>query len=110
MSFEFLDVFLILISGVLLESWKIFVEAAPYLIFGLGIAGILNILVPDQKIVDYLGASAGKVRSVVNASLAGLPLATMLLWSNSCSYVDKKKGSKPRCNPYPSLFRLLRQE
>lgn len=74
MSFEFIDVFLIIISGVLLESWKLFVETAPYLIFGLGVAGILNILVPDQKIVDYLGASAGKVRSVINASLAGLPL------------------------------------
>ena len=74
MSFEFIDVFLIIISGVLLESWKLFVETAPYLIFGLGVAGILNILVPDQKIVDYLGESAGKVRSVINASLAGLPL------------------------------------
>nr|WP_255679882.1 SO_0444 family Cu/Zn efflux transporter [Methanosarcina sp. DH2] len=60
--------------GILLSSWEIFVEAAPYLIFGFGIAGILNTLVPDQKIVDYLGTSAGKVRSVVNASLAGLPL------------------------------------
>jgi len=74
MSFEFLNAFLVLFSGILLESWKIFVEAAPYLIFGLGIAGLLNILVPDQKIVEYLGAPAGKVRSVVNASLAGLPL------------------------------------
>ncbi len=74
MSFEFLNVLLTLFLGILLASWEIFVEAAPYLIFGLGIAGLLNILVPDQKIVDYLGSSAGKVRSVVNASLAGLPL------------------------------------
>ena len=74
MSFEFLNACLAFFSGILLESWEIFVEAAPYLIFGLGIAGLLNILVPDQKIVDYLGASAGKVRSVINASLAGLPL------------------------------------
>lgn len=74
MNFEFLNTLLVLFSGVLLESWKIFVETAPYLIFGLGIAGLLNILVPDQKIVNYLGASAGKVRSVVNAALAGLPL------------------------------------
>ncbi|MGB9939921.1 SO_0444 family Cu/Zn efflux transporter [Methanosarcina sp.] len=74
MSFQFLNSVLALFSGILLASWEIFVEAAPYLIFGLGIAGLLNILVPDQKIVEYLGASAGKVRSVVNASLAGLPL------------------------------------
>ncbi|MHC1756524.1 MAG: SO_0444 family Cu/Zn efflux transporter [Methanosarcina sp.] len=63
-----------LLSGILLSSLGIFVEAAPYLIFGFGVAGILNTLVPDQKIVDYLGTSAGKVRSVINASLAGLPL------------------------------------
>lgn len=74
MSLEFLNSVLSLISGILLASWEIFVEAAPYLIFGFGIAGLLNVLVPDRKIVDYLGASAGKVRSVVNASLAGLPL------------------------------------
>ena len=49
-------------------------ESAPYLIFGFGVAGILNALVPDQKIVNYLGTSAGKIRSVINASLAGLPL------------------------------------
>lgn len=63
-----------LISGILISSWEIFVEAAPYLIFGFAIAGILNVLVPDQKIVEYLGTSAGKIRSVINAALAGLPL------------------------------------
>lgn len=74
MSFEFLNVIPTLFSGILIASWKIFVEAAPYLIFGFGAAGVLNVIVPDQKIVDYLGSSAGKVRSVINASLAGLPL------------------------------------
>ncbi len=74
MSFEFLSFIPVLLSGILLASWEIFVEAAPYLIFGFGVAGLLNVIVPDQKIVDYLGTSAGKVRSVINASLAGLPL------------------------------------
>ncbi|AKB18917.1 SO_0444 family Cu/Zn efflux transporter [Methanosarcina sp. WWM596] len=74
MSLEFLNFIPSLLSGILLASGKIFVEAAPYLIFGFGVAGLLNIIVPDQKIVDYLGTSAGKVRSVINASLAGLPL------------------------------------
>lgn len=63
-----------LLLGILLSSWEVFVEAAPYLIFGFAVAGILNALVPDQKIVDYLGTPAGKIRSVINASLAGLPL------------------------------------
>jgi len=74
MSFEILSFVLNSFSGILLASWGIFVEAAPFLILGLGIAGFLNIMVPDQKIIDYLGAPAGKIRSVFNASLAGLPL------------------------------------
>lgn len=74
MNFEILSFILNSFSGVLLASWEIFVEAAPFLILGLGIAGILNTMVPDQKIMDYLGAPAGKIRSVFNASLAGLPL------------------------------------
>ena len=41
---------------------------------GFGIAGLLHALIPDEKIVSYLGASAGKVRSVVNAAIAGVPL------------------------------------
>ncbi|RXA18228.1 permease [Methanosarcina sp. MSH10X1] len=74
MNLELLNPILVSFSGILLASWEIFIEAAPYLIFGFGIAGLLNVLVPDQKIVNYLGTSAGRVRSVVNASLAGLPL------------------------------------
>ncbi|MCQ1534110.1 permease [Methanosarcina sp. KYL-1] len=74
MSTEILSTLTAVISGVLLASWDIFTEAAPYLLFGFGVAGLLNVLVPDQKIIDYLGTSAGKVRSVVNASIAGLPL------------------------------------
>ncbi|HEY3363249.1 MAG TPA: hypothetical protein VGK06_15885 [Methanosarcina sp.] len=42
------------------------------------ITGLLKILVPDQNIVDYLGASAGKIRSIINASLAGLPMSPVL--------------------------------
>ena len=74
MSTEILSSVPDLLFGILISSWEVFVEAAPYLIFGFAVAGILNVLVPDKKIVDYLGASAGKIRSVIIASLAGLPL------------------------------------
>ena len=63
-----------LIVGIAGATWEIFAEAAPYLFLGFGIAGLLHALVPDEKIVSYLGASAGKVRSVVNAAIAGVPL------------------------------------
>ncbi len=101
MSFDFLNAYISLFSGILLESWEIFVEAAPYLIFGLGIAGLLNILVPDQKIVEYLGTSAGKIRSVINASLEGLPLPLC-----SCGVIPAamsiKKGEQTGARPFPS--------
>ncbi|MEA1984302.1 MAG: SO_0444 family Cu/Zn efflux transporter, partial [Euryarchaeota archaeon] len=63
-----------IIQGVLIESWNIFLEAAPYLIFGFGIAGLLHVLVPDEMVMKYLGNSAGRIRSVINASLLGVPL------------------------------------
>jgi uncharacterized membrane protein YraQ (UPF0718 family) len=74
MNFETSNAVLTLFFGILLASWEIFLEAAPYLIFGLGVAGFLNVVIPDKKIMDYLGTRAGRIRSVVNASLAGLPL------------------------------------
>ncbi|HJH29247.1 MAG TPA: permease [Methanosarcinaceae archaeon] len=62
------------IAGIAGATWEIFTEAAPYLFLGFGIAGLLHALIPDEKIVSYLGASAGKVRSVINAAIAGVPL------------------------------------
>ena len=102
MSLEFLNSVLSLISGILLASWEIFVEAAPYLVFGFGIAGLLNVLVPDRKIVDYLGASAGKVRSVVNASLAGLPLPLC-----SCGVIPPETGVDSIAVTYALLDPLM---
>ncbi|UGV41994.1 SO_0444 family Cu/Zn efflux transporter [Methanococcoides orientis] len=62
------------LSGILIESWHIFAEAAPYLLLGFGIAGLLHVFVPDDKVMQYLGSSAGKFRSVLNASILGVPL------------------------------------
>ncbi|HJH32830.1 MAG TPA: permease [Methanosarcinaceae archaeon] len=79
--------------GIAGATWEIFAEAAPYLFFGFGIAGLLHSFVPDEKIVRFLGASAGKVRSVVNAAIAGVPLPLC-----SCGVVPtaislKKRGA-----------------
>jgi len=60
--------------GIALETWNIFLDTAPYLFFGFGVAGFLHIFIPDDKIINYLGATAGKIRSVVNASIIGIPL------------------------------------
>ncbi len=62
------------VTGVAIESWGLFEEAAPYLFLGFAVAGLLHALVPDEKILKYLGKSAGKIRSALNASLLGIPL------------------------------------
>ena len=63
-----------LMFGIFISSWELFTEAAPYLFLGFGVAGLLHSFVPDEKIIQYLGRSAGRFRSVVNASLVGVPL------------------------------------
>jgi len=86
------EVFIIhIIYGVLFESWSLFLEMSPYLFLGFLIAGILHVLVPDEKILSYLGESAGKVRSVINASLMGLPLPLC-----SCGVVPTALSLKKR--------------
>lgn len=70
----FTDIALDTFTGIMAESWDIFAEAAPYLLLGFAIAGLLHVFVPDAKIMQYLGSSAGKFRSVINASLLGVPL------------------------------------
>lgn len=69
-----IDALAALAAGIALETWKIFMDTAPYLFFGFGVAGILHIAIPDEKIMNHLGATAGRIRSVVNASIAGIPL------------------------------------
>ncbi len=55
-----------------LETWNIIKEASPYLLFGFLIAGILYILLPEEKISKYFGERS--LKSVVRASLLGIPI------------------------------------
>ena len=58
--------------GVLCEIWSLLAEMAPYLLFGFSIAGILHVLLPGNRIGKYL--SGNSLRSIVRASLIGVPL------------------------------------
>jgi uncharacterized membrane protein YraQ (UPF0718 family) len=80
-----------ILYGISLESWSLFLEMSPYLFLGFLIAGILHALVPDEKVLSYLGESAGKVRSVINASIMGLPLPLC-----SCGVVPTALSLKKR--------------
>ncbi len=60
------------ISAYLSACWEMLVEMAPYILFGFLIAGLLHILVNPQTIAKYLGK--GRIRSVLYATLLGVPL------------------------------------
>ena len=61
-----------MIRGLLLETWNLLREMAPYLLLGFTVAGLLRVIIPDAVVVKYL--SGKKWKSVVNASLIGVPL------------------------------------
>ncbi|MBW2520276.1 MAG: SO_0444 family Cu/Zn efflux transporter [Deltaproteobacteria bacterium] len=58
--------------GIAKESWLVFKEAAPFVLFGFFAAGILKVLIPERTIVKHLGGNG--FRSVFKASLFGVPL------------------------------------
>lgn len=62
----------LIMKGLLIETWRLFAEMAPYLLFGFFIAGILHVIMPQEKIYRHL--SANNLSSVVKASLFGIPL------------------------------------
>ncbi len=61
-----------MIIGILLASWHLLVEAAPFVLFGFFAAGLLKAFVPEDFVARHLGHSS--VGSVIKASLFGVPL------------------------------------
>lgn len=58
--------------GLIKETWKLLNEMAPYLLFGFMVAGILRVLIPNEKIYGHL--SKNNLSSVIKAALFGMPL------------------------------------
>ena len=52
--------------------WDLFMEMAPYLVLGFLLAGVLHVFFPKHKVHKYLGGK--NLKSVINASLVGIPL------------------------------------
>jgi uncharacterized membrane protein YraQ (UPF0718 family) len=55
-----------------LASWDLFVQAAPYLIFGVLVAGLMYLFLAPETIAKHL--SRGRMSSVFKAALLGIPL------------------------------------
>jgi uncharacterized membrane protein YraQ (UPF0718 family) len=54
------------------ETWHIFTDAAPYVIFGFVAAGMIKAMMPEDVVAKHLGGRT--LSAVVKASLFGIPL------------------------------------
>ncbi len=61
-----------ILSGIFLESVKIFQDMAIYLLLGFLLAGLLYAFFSEEKVIKYLGKR--NIKSVVNAAIFGIPL------------------------------------
>ncbi|MDO8494539.1 MAG: permease [Deltaproteobacteria bacterium] len=78
-----------LLFGILQETWSIWMESAVFFLFGFLIAALVHVFLPMEKVVRYLGK--GKIRSVIYAALAGIPLPLC-----SCSVLPVAMSLKKR--------------
>src|SRR5210317_407364 len=60
------------VTRLIQETWHIFTDAAPYVIFGFLAAGLIKALLPEDAVARHLGG--GSFAAVVKASLLGIPL------------------------------------
>ncbi len=72
-------------------SWQLFLQSAPFFVFGLLLAGVLKVFLSPQYIARHLGKRG--ISSVLKAALAGIPLPLC-----SCSVLPvaaslKKQGA-----------------
>jgi len=78
---------LIVVSKVLLASWSVLLESAPFVLLGFFIAGLLKAFVPDNFIATHLGGRG--VVSIFKASLFGIPIPLC-----SCGVLPAAAGLK----------------
>ncbi|MEL7059397.1 MAG: SO_0444 family Cu/Zn efflux transporter [Acidobacteriota bacterium] len=53
-------------------SWMMLVLAAPYILFGLAVAGLLHVLLPESLVVRWMGEPG--LLGVIRAAIIGVPL------------------------------------
>ena len=76
-----------IIISILSASWHVFYESAVYMLFGFFIAGILYVFIKPETVTRYLGE--GRVRPVLLAALAGIPIPLC-----SCGVLPAAAGLK----------------
>ena len=80
-----------LISGILDESLKLFIQMSPYLLFGFLFAGLLHVFVSLDWIARHLGKSS--FGSVIKAVVLGIPLPLCSCGVIPAAISLRKKGA-----------------
>src|SRR5437870_320013 len=79
--------------GVLRETWGILEDASVFLLFGFLLAGVLAVLVPGRLLTRLVGA--GKIKSVLWASVLGMPLPLCSCGVLPTALGLRKQGATP---------------
>lgn len=74
-----------ILLNIIMESWHILQDSAPYVLFGFFVAGLLKAFLPDDFAARHLGN--GSTSNVIKASLLGMPLPLC-----SCGVVPAAAG------------------
>ncbi len=61
-----------ILLAILLESWKLTIEMAPYLLLGFLAAGFLHVFIPIDMVGRHLGKES--VSSILKAAIFGIPI------------------------------------
>ena len=63
---------MLILRGILAESFKLLIEMAPWLLIGFFFAGLIYVFLPRERVTQHLGKA--NIMSVFKAALIGIPL------------------------------------
>lgn len=82
-----------MLTNILMQSWYVLLESAPYLLFGYFIAGLMHSFLKPESIAKYLGKN--NFASVFWAALFGVPLPLCSCGVVPAAVALHKKGASP---------------
>lgn len=63
---------MLILKGIVVEAFRLFLEMSPYLLLGYFFAGLIHIIFPKEKVVQHLGGNG--MIPVLKAAIVGVPL------------------------------------
>ncbi|MCF8055527.1 MAG: SO_0444 family Cu/Zn efflux transporter [Desulfocapsa sp.] len=79
------------ITAAFQASWQLLVQAAPYMVFGLVVGGLLKIYLSPDYVARHLGS--GRFSSVIKAALLGIPIPLCSCGVLPAAATLKKQGA-----------------